>query len=77
MDVDDFGGWEFEFDDGDTCGFEVGEETNFGWLKEEKGAAFSVVASSCSSYTVDVIGWVIGRIELDNPVYIRDLLRKN
>ena len=33
---------ELEFHDWDTGGFQVGEETNFGWLEEEEGAAFAV-----------------------------------
>lgn len=73
MHVDDFLGGEIELDDGDTCGFEVSEEADFAGLEEEEGATAAVGTTGCTAYSVDVVAWVVGGFELDDPVYVWDL----
>jgi hypothetical protein len=73
LNVDDFGNRELELYNGHTGGFEMSEETDFGGLKEEKGAAFSSGTSCGSTNTVDVVGGVVRGVKLNYPVYVGDL----
>jgi len=73
LDVDDLGGWKVEFYDRNTSGFEVREEPNLGRKEEEKRATFGVGATSCTTYAVNVVSWIVWCLKLDDPVYIWDL----
>lgn len=73
LDIDNFGRGEVEFDDRNAGGFEVGEEAELGGEKEEEGAAFGVGAAGCTADAVNVVAWVVGGLELDDPVDVRNL----
>jgi hypothetical protein len=71
--IDDLLGGELELDNGNTGGFEVREETDFGGLQEQEGSAAAVGASCCASDAVDIVPGIIWGGVLNNPVYVRDL----
>jgi len=70
--VDDFLGWELELADGDTGGFEMCKETDFGRLEKHEGAAFGICSGGAAD-AVDVVSGVVRRVVLDDPVDCGDL----
>lgn len=73
LDVDDAFGGEFEFDEGHAGLFQVGEEADLARLEEHEGAAGAVAAAGGAADAVDVVAWVVRRVELEDPVDGGDL----
>jgi hypothetical protein len=43
------------------------------WEEEEEGFAITFYASAGPSHSVDVLSCLIGRVELDDPIYFRNV----
>ena len=54
---------------------EVPQKTDFLWHQKHKCLPFPPRATSCAAHTVDVLSWVIGGINLNNPVYLPSTYR--
>lgn len=66
---------ELKLDHGNASFLEMLEESNFRRLQEHQTAALAVRSTGRASNSVDIVSWVIRRIELDNPVDSGDLSR--
>lgn len=68
--------WKVVFGDGDVGFLEVTEETDFVGLEEEEGLSVTVHTTGGTPDSVDVVSWIIWRIELDNPINFWNLERR-
>ena len=73
LNIDDLLRWEVELNDRNASLAEGREEADFGRLEEEEGTTLAVGTAGCATDAVDVVAWIIWWVELDDPVYVRDL----
>lgn len=68
LNIDDLLRREFELDHRNASFLEMLEESHFRRLQEHQTATLGVRATGRTANPVDIVSWVIGRVELDNPV---------
>lgn len=71
LDVDEFR--EVVLHERDASGGEVLDEANLAGVQDEEGLALAVGTTGGTADTVDVVAGLIRGVELDDPVYGRDL----
>ena len=73
LDVKDFLGRKLELDKWDLRFLEVAEEADLIGLQEHQTLALAICTSCGTTDTVNVVSWVIRRVELDDPVDSGDI----
>ena len=69
--------WKFEFHDWDSCFLQMLEKANLGRLQEHQASALAVRSPCGTAHAMDVVAWIIWRVELNNPIHCRNLGRES
>jgi len=73
LDVGKFVFWEFILVWRDFRLFQISQECELMLIDEEKSTSGSTCSSGCSSYSMNIIFWIIWRIKLYNPINVWEI----